>query len=135
MAVVIVPRATFYGSSSGEGGQAFANSATLSKLSTDTNGNLAFNGKAVGEKSIEVAYSSILSDENISACSIDLPEDCDSSRSITLALQGISTQQGVDWDVIEHDFPQPDVIGWRGLGLQAVAQQGDSVVITYYKQI
>ena len=113
----------------------FANSDTLSRLSTDDNGNLAFNGKTVGEKSLEVAYNLTLSKQNISTKSFELPHDCDTSRSITLALQGISTQQNIDWVVLEHNSPELDVISWSGFALQDVAQEGDAVLVTYYKKI
>ncbi|MBR0186899.1 MAG: hypothetical protein IJQ24_12805 [Synergistaceae bacterium] len=101
MPVILFPRSSFGGSSSGEG-QVFTNAATLAKLSTDSSGNLTFNGKPVGEKSVEVSLNLTLSDENIRSCSIELPNDCDPSRSISLALQGISAQQGKDWTILEH---------------------------------
>ena len=132
MSVIIFPPILY---SSGGYGASFSNSDTLRKLSTDNNGNLAFNGKTVAEKAIEVAYSTTLSKLNISNSSIELPNDCDTSRSITLALQGISTQEGVDWAIDEKSFPELDAIVWLGLGLQFVAQEGDSVLITYYKKI
>ena len=135
MAVIIVPRAQVSGGASGEVGQSFPNSGTLSKLGADASGNLTFDGKTVGEKALEVAYSLVLSPQNIADCCIDLPDDCDSSRSITLALQGIAAQKGVDWDIQEHDAPILDAVVWRGLGLQDVAQAGDSVLITYYKKL
>lgn len=135
MPVIIIPRAQVSGGSAGEGGQSFSNSGTLSLLSSDAQGNLLFGGKTVGEKALEVAYNLILSEQNIAACSIMLPDDCDSSRSITLALQGMATLQGIDWIIEEHDSPTLDAIVWNGLGLQEVAQLGDSVLITYYKKI
>ena len=132
MSLIIFPPSLY---SSGGDGAVFSNSDTLRKLSTDSNGNLAFNGKTVAESAIEVAYSTTLSKLNISNSSILLPNDCDTSRSITLALQGISTQEGIDWTINEKTFPELDAIVWHGLGLQFVAQEGDSVLITYYKKI
>ena len=132
MPVIIFPPNIY---SSGGEGPVFSNSDTLRKLSTDSNGYLAFNGKTVAERALEVAYSSILSRQNILEAALALPDDCDTSRSITLALQGISTQQGVDWTVDEKTFPELDAIVWEGLGLQFVAQEGDAVLITYYKKI
>ena len=134
MAVILFPLGSFTGGASGEG-QTFTNAATLSKLGTDANGNLTFNGRPVGEKSVEVSYSITLSDENIRSCSIELPNDCDASRSISFALQGISAQQGKDWTIQEHSWPDPDVISWDGLGLQTVAKSGDYVLISYYKKL
>ena len=132
MSVTIFPQSYYSGSS----GQDFANASTLARLGTDSNGNLAFNGKTVGsENSSEVAYSLLLSEKNISSCSIELPGDCDTSKSITLALQGIATINNLDWEVIEKDFPQLDLIAWRGLGLQSLVKAGDAVLITYYKKI
>ena len=113
----------------------FSNSDTLSRLSSDSQGNLTFNGKTVGEKSTEVAYNVCLSALNISQCSIPLPNDCDTSRSITLALQGIFAQKDIDWDICENDFPQLDFISWKGRGLEFIAREGDAVFITYYKKI
>ena len=112
----------------------FSNSDTLSRLSSDSQGNLTFNGKTLGEKSTEVAYNVCLSALNISQCSIPLPNDCDASRSISLALQGILTLKGIDWDIYENEFPDFDIISWKGLGLEFIAQEGDAVFITYYKK-
>ena len=132
MPVILFPPSLY---SSGGDVASFSNSDILRKLSTDSNGKLAFNGKTVAENALEVAYSSILSKQNIRDAAIQLPDDCDTSRSITLALQGISTQQGIDWTIDEKTFPELDAIVWDGLGLQFVAQEGDAVLITYYKKI
>lgn len=132
MALIIYPPTR--SNSSGDT-SAFLNADTLAKISTDDNGNLAFNGKTVGETSLEVAYSTILSKQNISLKSLDLPLDCDTSKSITLALNGISTQQFIDWNIIENLSPKLDTISWNGLALDNIAQKGDSVIITYYRKI
>ena len=101
MGVIIVPRTN--DSSGGGSTENFPNASVLRKLNSDSAGNLTFNGKTVGQVSIESAINISLADSNISAASLTLPEDCDTSRPITLALQGISTRRGVDWEVIEHD--------------------------------
>lgn len=132
MSIIIVPPRTFI--SSGDS-SAFPNSDTLAKIGADCFGNLTFNGKTVGEASQEVAFVTSLSQQNILDASLTLPDDCDTSRSITLAIQGIAAQKGIDWDILEHSFPELDAIVWEGLGLQFIAQVGDAVIITYYKKI
>ena len=133
MGVILFPPG-LYNSGSG-GGQTFSNAATLLKLGTDADGNLSFNGKTVGDNAREVALSYSLSKLNISQAAVELPDDCDSSRSITVALQGVATQQGIDWEVIDKVYPQLDLISWKGLGLQAVAQAEDILIVTYYKKL
>lgn len=132
MAIIIYPPTRI--NSSGDA-STFPNADTLVKISTDDNGKLAFNGKTVGETSSEVAYSTILSKQNISQKYISLPDDCDTSKSITLALQGIAALKGIDWEISEKTFPQLDAIVWNGLALEALAQEGDTVLITYYRKI
>ena len=110
------------------------NLGILNKLSTDVQGNLSFNGKIIAENSVETSYCTTLSAQNISTHSLELPYDCDTSRAITLTLQGLSFVQGRDWRLIEHIAPVLDVISWENLALQAIVQQGDSVSITYYKK-
>ena len=115
-------------------GEAFSNSNVLKKFNVDDEGNLTFDGQYLATSSLEVAYSSVISQQNISSSSIPLPHDCDVSRAVTVSLQGISTTQGVDWKIIENDFPVPDIISWDNLGLQGIIQLDDSVLITYYKK-
>ena len=138
MAIMLIPTVSYYngvpGNVSGSG-HSHSNLATLSKLSINTDGQICFDGKIIGEKAVEVAYSAMLSANNISQCSISLPHDCDTSRSITFALQGIAAFKDVDWQIRENNYPELDVISWQGLGLESVAQEGDTVLITYYKKI
>ena len=132
MAIIIVPPRSFIPNGDAA---SFPNSDTLSKIGSDNYGNLTFNGKAVSDFSREVAFSTTLTQQNILEASLPLPDDCDTSRSITLAIQGIATQKGIDWDILDHSFPELDAIVWDGFGLQFIAQEGDAVIITYYKKI
>ena len=125
MPLILVPKSTG-NSSSGEG---LTNVSTLSKLSTSSDGKLLFNGKVVNEKSVEVVYSVTLKKAQKS---IELPDDCDISRAITLSLNGISLEQGAFWEVIEKSYPEKDLIAWSGLELETLAQAKDKVLITYY---
>ena len=111
-----------------------SNINALNKLSIDTNGNLCFDGQYIAANSVETSYSLILSEQNITHCSLELPLDCDTSKAITFSLQGLSFTQGKDWKLIEHTAPVLDVISWENLALQSIAQQGDLVSITYYKK-
>lgn len=111
-----------------------SNLGILNKLSIDAQGNLSFGGKIIAENSVETSYSTTLSVQNINSKSLELPHDCDTSRAITLTLQGLSFVQGRDWRLIENTAPVLDVISWENLALQDIVQQGDSVSITYYKK-
>lgn len=151
MAVIIVtPQEMPYISGGGDGtgggigggssgasadGHTHSNLSILNKLSIDKNGVLSFNNSTVGEKALEVAYNLILSEQLIRQKYIELPNDCDISRIITLTLQGISMQQGTFWEVIEKSSPEKDLIAWQGLELEKIAQVGDSISISYYKKI
>ena len=137
MPLIIVPAATFYGgSSSGSGDHTHSNATTLNKLSSDAKGNLLFNGKIVGEKSIETAYSLTLTAVQIAQKNIELPDDCDTSKAITLSLNGLEFSRGDFWEVIENvDATTTDIITWDGLSLENIARTGDKVLITYYKKI
>ncbi len=127
MTIIIVPKQT----NGGSGNVDLPNEATLRKLSTDANGNLSFNGKTIGEKAIEVKYGVTLTQgQRI----IELPNDCDTSRAITLSFNGISLQEGEFWEVIEKSWPEKDCIAWTGLELENLAQVGDKISITYYKK-
>ena len=106
----------------------FPNAATLRKLSTDLDGNLVFNGKAIAEKSIEVVYNITL---EAGQSNIELPSDCDVSRAITVSLNGILLQQGEFWEVIEKDWPDKDIIALKGFDFQAK----DKIFITYYRKV
>ncbi len=139
MALMIFTPEQYYTSSAASGGggggaSGLTNTATLSKFSTDANGNLLFNGKIVGEKSVEVSFNFILSAQNILQKFIALPNDCDTSRNIVFYLSGLALAQDEFWEVIEKDYPEQDLISWNGLQLETLIQVGDSACITYYKK-
>lgn len=127
-----------YPSSTGGGGggtgsdHSHSNLSILNKLSTDSKGNLRYSGKIIGESAIETSYSVTLAKGQKT---IELPEDCDISRAITLSFDGITLQQDAFWEVIEKDSPEKDLISWVGLGLESLAQEGDKILITYYKKV
>ena len=132
--ILVYPYSFGSGASSGTTteGHSHSNFATLSKLNTDSNGNLTFNGKSLyPASSVEVVFNTTLNNNKF----IELPNDCDTSRAITFSIEGISTIQGTDWQIIEHDSPEYDVISWAGLSLDGIAQKGDYVSITYYKKL
>ena len=135
MPLIIVPAATFSGGSS-SGDHTHSNATTLNKLSSDAKGNLLFGGKIVGEKSIETAYSLTLTASQIAQKNIELPDDCDTSKAITLSLNGLEFSRGDFWEVIENvDATTTDIITWDGLSLENIARTGDTILITYYKKI
>ena len=138
MAVRIITAAAIAeasGATASADGHSHSNSATLNKLSTDSSGNLCFNGKIVGEKAIETACNITLNNSHISQKFISLPDDCDTSRAITLSLNGVSFAQGDFWEVRENVTSLTDIIAWNGLGLEQLAQTGYKVIISYYKKI
>ena len=137
MSVIIFPPANYdTGSGSSGEGHTHSNSATLNKLSTDTNGNLCFNGKTVGEKAIETALNITLTASHIAKKAVELPDDCDTSRIVTLSLNGVSMPQGDSWSVSENvNNTDTDFISWNGLSLENIAQVGDKVLISYYKKL
>ena len=130
MSIMIVPPSSFgaVGGSGGSSSTEFANVSTLRKLSTDENGNLTFNGKVIAEKSIEVGYNVTL-EKNQSI--IELPDNCDTSRAITVSLNGILLQEGEFWEVIEKSYPTKDFIALKELDYQAK----DKIFITYYRKV
>ena len=135
MPLIIVPAATFSGGASSDG-QSFSNVTTLNKLSTDSNGNLCFNGKVVSEKAIETVYNLTLTATQVAQKYIALPDDCDTARAITLSLNGVSFAQGDFWEVSENvNSSTTDLVSWDGLSLENIAQVGDNIIITYYKKI
>lgn len=135
MPVIIFPAAQISGgsSSSPSGGHSHSNSATLNRLSTDAKGNLCFNGKIVGEKAIETAYDINITDAIVQQKFIPLPADCDTTRIITLALNGVAFAQGDFWEVRENVTSTTDFISWDSLSLQNLIQAGDNVLISYYR--
>ena len=137
MSVIIFPPANYESGSGSSGeGHTHSNSATLNKLSTDANGNLCFNGKAVGEKAIETALNITLTASHIAKKAVELPDDCDTSRIVTLSLNGVSMPQDDSWSVSENvNNTDTDFISWNGLSLENIAQVGDKVLISYYKKL
>ena len=139
MPIIIVPAATLpHYSSDGASldGHSHSNITTLNMLSTDSNGNLCFNGNIVGEKAIETAYNITLTADIVAQKFIALPHDCDTSRVITLSLNGVAFSQGDAWEVRENvNYTNTDFITWDGLGLENIAQAGDKLFISYYKKI
>ena len=133
MPLVIFPRRLYMSDASSQ--DSLSNINTLRKLDTDTQGNLTFNGKTIAEKSIEVSYDLSVTKKLIKQKFIELPEDCDTSRTISLSLQGVMMQRGFDWNVIEHDWPDKDLISWDSLNLENTIQSGDKVSISYYKKV
>ena len=116
------------------GGYSGTNAATLSKLSTDANGNLTFNGKIIASNSIETGQKFTITNQEIAQKFLELPEDCDTSRIITLALNGLSLEQGEYWDVEEKTAPSKDLITWSGLELESLIQPGDKILVSYYRR-
>lgn len=87
-----------------------------------------------GEHSTETIYKIILTAEHISQKFLELPEDCDTSKFTGLYIQGLITEPGEDWELVERTAPDKDLIVWDGLGLENTAQIGDKVLISYYKK-
>lgn len=139
MPVIIIPAARFFGTSAGSAsteGHSHTNINTLNKLSTDIDGNLCFNGKIVGEKAVETACNITLTDAQVTQKFIALPDDCDTSRVITLSINGVAMPQGDFWEVRENvNSSTSDLIVWNGLALDNVVRAGDRLFISYYKKI
>lgn len=87
-----------------------------------------------GQQSTETIYKVILTAEHISQKYIELPEDCDTSKFTGLYIQGLITEPGVDWELVEKTDPEKDRIAWNGLELETTAQVGDKVLVSYYKK-
>ena len=129
MPLILTPVRTT--TSGGGDNSTFANAGTLSKFSETSDGKLLFNGKIVSEQGQEVThYVTLQKNQKF----IELPGDCDISQAIVLTLNGIVINQGDFWTVIEKTYPEKDLISWEGLELETLAQDGDSVLITYYKK-
>lgn len=75
------------------------------------------------EKSLAVT----LSAQHISQKYIELPFAPDTSKAAIVAIQGVLTERGVDWNF------NGNKITWNGLELEKIAQAGDKVFIKYYK--
>lgn len=137
MPVILFPADTYYDSGGASAdGHSHTNTDTLNKLSTNSNGKLCFNGQVVGEKAIETALYTVLTPSLVQQKFIPLPDDCDTSRIITLTLNGVSMPQKDFWEVRENvNSSNADLISWVGLGLDGFVQVGDTVFISYYKKI
>ena len=121
------------GSSSGSlpvVGHSHSNLETLDKLSTDSKGNLLFDGKPVGEASYETAYSITLTETHVAQKYIVLPADCDTSRAITLSLNGLDFPRGEAWEIRRSGHA---IIVWDGLELENFVQAGDIILISHYR--
>ncbi len=133
MSLIIVSQSSSSGSSSSDGHN-HTNLALLNRFTIDSNGNLLFNGAIVGEKAIEVIYEKTLTAQDILNKYLELPEDCDADRAITLILESIPQRINEDWRVIIKEQPDKDSISWSGLAMEDIVQAGDKVSITYYKK-
>lgn len=134
--IMVYPISGGGGGGGSSDGHTHSNSATLNKLSTNSSGKLCFNGKEVGETAVETAYSVTLTAQDVSRKSIALPHDCDTSRIITLSLNGVAFMQEEFWEVRENvNSSTTDLIAWDSLGLERIVQVGDTVLISYYKKI
>ena len=111
------------------------NSDILNALSQDENGSLLFNGTSITEHIVEAAHILTLSATQVEQKIIALPDDCDSSRVVTLSLNGVALPRGEFWEVDEREYPKQDLISWEALALENLAQAGDKVIITYYKKV
>jgi hypothetical protein len=135
MAVILVSQYSDSGGSGGGGdGHNHANLSLLNSLRTDSSGNLLFNGVIVGEQAVEVAYERTLTQEDINNKYLELPEDCDTDRAITLILENLPQKRGEDWVFNERESPEKDRIAWAGRGMERIAQAGDKVSINYYRK-
>ena len=95
---------------------------------------LEYYGGQSGEASTETIHKVILTEDNIAQKYIELPEDCDTTKFTALYIQGLITEPGVDWAIVEKTAPEKDRISWAGLGLESTAQSGDKVLVSYYKK-
>jgi hypothetical protein len=87
------------------------------------------------ESAVESVLNVTVNQEILSQCSVQLPHDCDSSRAVTLSLNGIALPQHSFWEVIDQSYPNPDLIAWTGLELQHLAQLDDYLIISYYRRL
>ena len=121
--------------SENENGDLLFNGEVLNKFSTDENGELLFNGKVIGkcncQMSAEVTHYVTLQKGQTQ---IELPGDCDISQAITVSIYGLAVDENTYWEVREKSYPEKDLIAWNGLELEGLAQEGDKIMITYYKK-
>ena len=87
------------------------------------------------DSAVETVLNVTLNQHHLSQCALELPLVCDSSRAVTLSLNGIALPQNSFWEVIHQSYPDYDLISWRGLELQHLALLGDSIIISYYRRL
>ena len=75
---------------------------------------------------VEKSFSITLTASHISQKYINLPNNCDTTREITLTIQSFPTERDIDWELNENK------ISWSGFELENIAQAGDKVFIKYY---
>ena len=97
--------------SSGGNSHSHDNMAVLNALSLDSNNNLRLNGNLVGEEAIEVTLNMTFTGRDIAAKYLELPSDCDTSRALTLVLENLPLNRGVDWEIIAKVTVQP--LEWK----------------------
>lgn len=134
MGVIIVNPGGGGGSGPGSDGHTHPNLPSLNKLAVTGPGKLLAEGVSVGEAAIEVRYEVVLTPQHIADKGLELPEDCDVSRALTLVLESLPQRVGDDWQVVEKTAPEKDRIVWAGLGMERLVKAGDKVSITYYKK-
>lgn len=122
------------GSGPGTDGHTHPNLPSLNKLTVTGPGKLLAEGVSVGEAAIEVRYEVVLTPQHIADKGLELPEDCDVSRALTLVLESLPQRVGDDWQVVEKTAPEKDRIVWAGLGMERIVKVGDKVSINYYKK-
>lgn len=133
MAVIIL-NPSGGGGGAGSDGHTHPNLPSLNKLTVTGPGKLLADGVLVGEAAVEVGYEVVLTSQHITAKGLELPEDCDVSRALTLVLESLPQRVGDDWQVIEKTAPEKDRIVWAGLGMERLVKVGDKVSINYYKK-
>ena len=134
MGVILVAPGWGGGGSGGGADHTHGNLASLNALRVDGGGELLVNGAPVGERAVEVAFEAVLSAADVANKYLELPEDCDASRALTVVLESLPQRMGEDWQVIENVDPVKDRISWAGLGMERLAQAGDRVSVNYYKK-
>lgn len=87
------------------------------------------------ESVVEAVLNLTINQDILARCSVQLPHDCDTSRAVTLSLNGIALPQHSFWEVIDQTYPNPDLIAWSGLELQHLAQLDDYLIISYYRRL
>ena len=98
------------------------------------NDKLYVNGYPVGDKVVEVMINISLTQDMINNCKVQLPNDCDVKRPITVVINSIPQLHDNDWIVIEKEYPELDEISWKNKSLQNILEVDDRMTITYYKK-